>query len=291
MEVRTKNFTVSDYRYSQLNNILNKCRQEYKKGKMDLRFLEEYENYLYPNESERRNVYDEIERISVATESLYGNTDVGFLNSYLSANIQTRLSLTFGKILRKQHAKNKSIYRKDTLFNLLQETMDIFGNKIEKLLQSDFIVTRVEEITTFPMADDKSALWHFDPVPVGYGKLFIMLSGSNETDGRTEYVGPEASFELIKSGASSLPLESRKNILSNDMEKEIKYISDHGDWLLFLPSVMCHRGSYPTRGRRRLLSINFLRSKLSWRECFDEIWEINQFEGNWVPSNWPIFNI
>ena len=48
------------------------------KGKMDLRFLEEYENYLCPNESERRNVYDEIERISVATESLYGNTDVDF---------------------------------------------------------------------------------------------------------------------------------------------------------------------------------------------------------------------
>ena len=74
------------------------------------------------------------------------------------------------------------------------------------------------------------------------------------------------------------------------MEKEIKYIKNHGDWLLFLPSVMCHRGSYPTRGRRRLLSINFLRSNLSWRECFDEIWEINQFRGNWVPSNWPILN-
>jgi hypothetical protein len=129
MEVRTKNLTVSDKRYNQLNSILDQCRQKYRYGNMDLLFLEEYENYLYANEQERRKVYDEIERISVATDDLCGNIDIGYLNSYLSTGITAKLGLALGNIFKKQHLKNKSIYRKDNLFNLLQETMDIFGQK------------------------------------------------------------------------------------------------------------------------------------------------------------------
>ena len=197
MEKVTKKLKCCDTQYALLNKILIETRKNYQYGKMDLSYLNAFEEYLYPEHFQRRDIFDELNRIASYSKNLYGKTDTEFLNSYIPNTYRNMLDNKMNSIRGRNHSINRGLYSKNNVFELLSECMHRFEPKIAELLDSKFIITKVEHITTFPKSFDKSGSWHFDPVPIGYGKLFILLSDSDTTDGKTEYMSPLSSLELI----------------------------------------------------------------------------------------------
>lgn len=288
MEIKTERLSVSDVGYAQLNTILMEQRDCHQDGIMNLSYQSAFEEYLYAEKSNRRNIHEELLRISNYSGEFTGNIDVEFLNKYFTLNFRKRLLNNIQKIKKRGHIIDNDIYSRNKAYMIIKDCMQIFEPKIKDLLQSNFIITKIEHISSLPKANDKSGLWHFDPTPIGYGKLFIMLSGSETTDGCTEYLEPAASLKLIENGELLRPVARRTKHLNESLMPYERSICEKGDWLLFLPAAMYHRGSYPTKGIRKVLSINFLRSNYTWEETFDEMWKINSLKANWVASNWPV---
>ena len=70
----------------------------------------------------------------------------------------------------------------------------------------------IEEIKTIRSANDKANHWHFDPVPMGYGKIFFYFSSSLNTDGKTNFM----SFIML---VLTIDLQYRFILFSHALQK------------------------------------------------------------------------
>ena len=210
------------------------------------------------------------------------------------SNLDSKNKASYGNIKHISFhgvSDNNFMYLNFKTKKLIESLIDPIDNKISNILNSNFIITKIEELVTHKGKDDQANYWHFDPVPLGYGKIFFYLSSAEETDGKTHFLSPLDSFKLLKKGYNNIPLSKRsKNIKDISHAKDIK-IGNKGKYMIFLSGMMLHRGSYPTFGKRKILSINFLRSNHHWKDVFDELWSIDKLSGKWIPSSWPKHNI
>lgn len=287
-ELNTKDFKISDIDYAELNFKLNDLRLNYKKGKSSYDFMRYYEKYLYQRK-DFREPEDEIERLkNFSSIKLNGEFDTSYYEENFKNNIFNRIELKTQKLRGRKHLRSSKLYKnKIRTKNLIDYLITPLEEKIKYLLDSNFIITKVEEIQTLQFAEDKSACWHFDPVPMGYGKVFFYFSSSSDTDGKTEFLPLNDSLEIIKQGYNNVPISKRTKDISELTSQAPIKIGDKGKYMIFFSGLMLHKGSYPKYGVRKILSINFLRSPYSWREAFDQIWSIDKLTGKWTPSNWP----
>ena len=291
-DLKTKNFSISDKAYSDLSNHLSNSRKAYKVDIPNFYYFKKFEEYLYDHKK-RRDPFEEINRFkNYDASNLLGDFDTSNYLENFRANVIDSLDLRFQNLKGCNHLRSSKLYKnKLKTKKLIESLIDPIEKKISNILDSKFIITKIEEVVTLKGKDDHAHFWHFDPVPLGYGKVFFYFSSSEETDGKTKFISPMDSFKLLQKGYNNIPLSKRSKNLQDFSEAQEIRIGDKGKYMIFLSGMMLHRGSYPTFGKRKIISINFLRSNHYWKDVFDELWSIDKLSGKWIPSNWPQHNI
>jgi hypothetical protein len=287
-KIKTKNFSVSDVDYLELSEYLHQIRKKYTKNSSNYDFFKNFEDYLYC-QKERRDPIKELNRLEKLTSlELTGEFDTCKYEKEFKKNFFDLIELKYQSMKGSNHLKTSILYKnKLKTKNLIESLITPIEKKIKKVLDSNFIITKIEEIITLNPKDDCSHFWHFDPVPMGYGKVFFYFSSSKETDGKTQILSLKDSLKLLESGYNNIPISKRvKDIKKLTNAKDIK-IGNRGKYMIFFSGLMLHKGTYPTFGKRKILSINFLRSNYNWKEVFDELWQIDKLSGKWIPTNWP----
>lgn len=61
-----------------------------------------------------------------------------------------------------------------------------------------------------------------------------------------------------------------------------------GQVVVFNPATTCHRAIYPSKGRRDVLVIGLLKSKIDWRDAFKDIYQGSRLTGLPVDARWPV---
>lgn len=248
----------------------------------------------------------------------YGNSNSEYLRKEISdlhknkKNLATLTPLSISSInfLRKKSLFEKlnlaSHWHKSTVEissanspnrsrEIIDYVMEIYEEDIKRFLGSNFVITTLNYSTSFSSTQNNSLYWHFDPTPLGYYKIFFYLDNKGKKLGATEFLDSNTSHQLMQKNYHNIPPENRKKNISG-----INYWLDGkninaplsvrmpGEVVIFNPSITCHRAVYPSRGRREVLVVGLLKSKLNWREAFEDIYQASRLIGHPVETRWPI---
>ena len=93
--LKTKNFSISDKAYLNLNNNLSNARKEYKVDVPNFDYFRKFEEYLY-DQKNRRDPYEEINRVkNFDTSNLIGDFDTSYYLEEFRGNVIDSLELIF----------------------------------------------------------------------------------------------------------------------------------------------------------------------------------------------------
>ena len=225
----------------------------------------------------------------------YGNSNSEYLRKEISdlhknkKNLATLTPLSISSI---NFLRKKSLFEK---LNLAKCQYKEFEFPFKRFLGSNFVITTLNYSTSFSSTQNNSLYWHFDPTPLGYYKIFFYLDNKGKKLGATEFLDSNTSHQLMQKNYHNIPPENRKKNISG-----INYWLDGkninaplsvrmpGEVVIFNPSITCHRAVYPSRGRREVLVVGLLKSKLNWREAFEDIYQASRLIGHPVETRWPI---
>lgn len=257
-----------------------------------LAYYRAYEEFLFPDSPQYRTSPEEMLIRNREDDSLLGRlttlTDEeidSFSDLTLVDRIKSSLPLkrfsNFGSAVF--NANRKGLYEvvEKMLLKVENEVMDRIGG--------NFAVVRVNRLVTRAGASDKSAKWHFDPVPCSFFKIFAYLNGPEAHDGATDFLDGRASSQLLQSGYHLLPAEKRASEIGELScgPARLSQIKERGDVFLFNPALTVHRGHYPSFGRRDVFEISILKSPVNWRDSFDNIYGLAAMSGTPSYATWP----
>jgi len=178
---------------------------------------------------------------------------------------------------------------KGRLRTILNALMDRYGDHIREKVGGDYSVVRVERQSTVAGATDKSGLWHFDPTPIHFFKLFIYLNGEEEHDGATHFLNGEHSLELLRKnyhvGDPAERADSPEGL--GYTASDTLSLGSRGGVGLFTPDTICHRGIYPSRGTRDVLIVSIIPAARPWHENFETLYSYSKLLGLPPFTVWP----
>lgn len=232
-----------------------------------------------PSASSEKDVYDFVDAEALEQK----------VNSILKSG---RFSPSQLKLKYKGSALPLHYAGKDRLKELIDLCFRGFEATLENGIGRNFIITRAEYVATPPGDFDKSSLWHFDPTPVGFYKVFIYLTDIDQTGG-TEVLTERDSYKImIDSDYHNCPPEKRTSAIETiggDQYQSL-ILGKKGQRVLFSPSTQLHRGLYPeaAESTRKAIVFYLMKSSFHWKDCFDELFELSKLSGAPSSSTWPV---
>ena len=79
-------------------------------------------------------------------------------------------------------------------------------------MNSKFIITKIEELITLKGKNDIVHFWHYEPLPIGFGKVFFYFLLQKKLMLRLNFF-PIDSFKLLKKGYNNILLSKRSKKL------------------------------------------------------------------------------
>ncbi len=194
--------------------------------------------------------------------------------------------------LDKQHLEHPPdqqefpLIEKKLFMGLLEE---IFQGTVDDMIlsyfQSEYTVLFCSMIVTYPVSEKDitfkgiSFKWHSDVAPDYHLKLLVHLNDAEEHKGGTQCINREHTKRFKEIGYVFNDLGNRLSDLSQlakqfNIDHEETLLSPHtGEAIIFQPSNVLHRGSWPAQGPRYLINLGLVPSRIPWRQMVEQDFE------------------
>lgn len=287
----TYTFDGSEEGYAALNTLRENVSENISQQD-PFEYFRAYENFLFPNDPTHRSNPE-----AMLEHNAENNCFLGKLTTLQEREISQFSKLTVGDKVKLAMPFNRYANIGSIVFNtdpgrlyaIVETLLDNVESQIVDRIGGTFAVVRVNRLVTRAGANDKSAKWHFDPVPCGFFKIFAYLNGPESHDGATEFLDGGASSRLIRSCYHLVPAKQRSSHVAELFcsPSQVYRAEGRGGVFLFNPGLTAHRGHYPSFGRRDVLEISILKSPVGWRDSFDAIYKLGRMTGKPAFATWP----
>jgi len=168
------------------------------------------------------------------------------------------------------------------LEEIFQGTVD---DMILSYFQSEYTVLFCSMIVTYPVSEKDitfkgiSFKWHSDVAPDFHLKLLVHLNDAEEHKGGTRCIHREQTKRFKEIGYVFNDLGNRLSDLTQlakqfNIDYQEELLSPRtGEAIIFQPSNVLHRGSWPQKGPRYIINLGLVPSRIHWREMVEQDFE------------------